>query len=154
MVIRVAIVLGLGLVLCAVLLSREGMAAIFLACPEPLAWHQWDCGLFPDDPDIIRVPAHSSGTVVARWAQFGPLYPWRIINHSDDDIAVFLRTPEEFENFRSKAADDPTVELCEVKSRDWTWLGELGQCSDRYGKNPHDCTTACGVHPVRYWHHH
>ena len=145
-----AVALGLAALALPMLMGAPSSA---FDCFAPLQFHRYgDCGHFPDDPDILRVPAHSSGTVVSRWEYFAggaPLYPWRINNRGSEDIAVFLRSEEEFDSFLTRARNDPTLDVCEVKDRDWTWVGGWGQCTDGYGRNPYPCPlTVCGVHFV------
>ncbi len=94
-------------------------------CPEPMQkLSNGDCGLFPDDPDIMRVPAHNSDAVVARWPSASGK-PVRIINNSGHNIPVFLRTREEFQKFLENLDEDPDLDSCEVV--------------DQYWKNTHQC---------------
>ncbi len=136
-------------------LLLRGAPSAAWTCPESLSRSIYlDCGNFPDDVDIMRVPAHSSGTVVARWALSPYIepkpYPWRIINNHDADIAVFLGSKTEFDSFLARVPNDPALAVCEVKDRDWTWVGgSYRQCTDAYGNPTGPCPwDQCGVHFV------
>ena len=148
-----ALVLSALATLFALLLRGAPSMAWF--CPDSLSRSPYlDCGNFPDDPDIMRVAAHSSNTVVARWALSAwvepPRYPWRITNHHSEDIAVFLGSRAEFDSFLARVPNDPTLAVCEVRDRDWTWVGgSYRQCTDAYGNPTGPCPwDQCGVHVV------
>lgn len=108
-------------------LASIALLALFFAytevgaynCPEPMQQlDNGDCGLFPDDPDIMRVPANNSDSVVARWSSPSGR-PVRIINRSDHDIPVFLRTSAEFQSFLEKLSETPDLDSCEVVDQPW-----------------------------------
>ena len=117
-------ILLLAIVLPALLFAAHNVRAY--KCPPPMEKKtNGDCGLFPDDPDIMRVPANDSGAVVARWRS-STGKPVRIINRSENDIPVFLRTEEEFRNFLAHIEDVPDVDSCEVVDQPWH---NTGQCA-------------------------